>query len=120
MHRVRDVPARTIGGKIDAFGKAQIHQQMLARGIVARNFALLDNAMAVRVRHRFAPAFGKFFADGRDALAARSQAPMRAGADARIIAIAPIEKIVAALCARARMIGDLISGKAGSFASIPA
>src|SRR5271156_149890 len=47
------------------------------------------------------------------AAAGRQNPAMRAGADADIFAIPPIDEIVPALRARARVIGDFISGKTG-------
>ena len=70
-----------------------------------------DDAVAVRLdAHQ--PGFGSLLGRGRVALAVDHEAAMRAGTDAGIFVIAPIDEIVPAFGAGARMVGDLVGRQA--------
>ena len=108
------LPARFIGGQIDAFGQAQIHQQMFARRIAISGTGTKSAKARSRVfRDRVLPAFRQTDGGGGGAPAVQSEASMRARADAGIIAIAPIDQIVPAFRTGPGMIGNLIGGQTG-------
>ena len=75
----RDAPSRLPALQIDAFGQAQIHQQMFARGILRSDLFEFHDAVAF-ARDTVLPAFGQLLANRGNTLAAQIQAAMGAGA----------------------------------------
>jgi hypothetical protein len=90
---------------------------MLARRIFVADGGHLAIAMALAA-HLILPAFGQADGGGGDAPLRRRKPAMRAGPRADIIAIAPIDQIVAAFRARMRMVGDFIGGQPGRFSQL--
>jgi len=69
--------------------------------------------------YRVAPAFRQLDRGRGRARSVQIQPSMRTGPDTGIIAIAPIDQVMTALCARARMIGNFIGGESQRLPSIP-
>ena len=91
------------------FGETQAHQQMFARGVGGD---VGERNAASALLHAREPFLRQPFGFGRDAPAVDRQASMRAGPDAGVIAVAPIDEIVPALGAGARMVRNFVGGQA--------
>ncbi len=90
---------------------------MLARGIRIADGRKIGEGASL-LHHRFAPAFRQANRGGGDPLVAQYQAAMRAGTNARIIAITPIDQVMAALRSGPGVIGDFISRHSRRFAQL--
>ena len=100
---------------VDAFGEAQAHQQEFVGLFDAVSVSSVIDAVADRLdAHQ--PGLGALLGRGRVARAVDVEAAMRAGPDAGIFVAAPIDEIVPALGAGARVIGNLVGGKPGAAA----
>jgi len=102
---------------VDALGKPQPHQQKFIGALVAREHIVGDDAMTVGFdAHQ--PRLGALFGRNRASRALDIEPAMRAGADAGIFVAAPIDQIVPALRAFARMVGDLVGRQAVTAADL--
>src|SRR5581483_7013621 len=87
--------------RVDAFGKAQSHQQKFIGLLPARQRVVGDKAVAERL-HPHQPGLGTLFCGGSLAHATYVEPSMRARADAGIFMRAPVDEIVPAFCTRLR------------------
>ena len=102
---------RGIAQGINPLAEAQAHQHHFIGLFGEADIFDFLNAMAFCL-DRGNPRAGGFQGSGR-ALVASADPAMRAGSDADIIAIVPVEQIVAALRARTGMVGNFIVGQTG-------
>ena len=92
---------------IDAFGEPQSHQQEFVGALFAVEEIVGDDAVAVGFdAHQ--PGLGALLGGGRVPDAVDVETAMRAGTDAGIFLAAPVDEIVPALGAGARVIGNLV------------
>ena len=96
--------------EVDAFGDAQTHQQIFRSLIDGNNRSVGDDAIAV-AGHQFAPGFGVFLGDEGAAVVTSGQTAVSAGTAPCILAIAPVEQVVARLVAGACVVGNLVGRK---------
>ena len=105
--------------EVDAFSEPQSHQQELVRRFDPAQRLVGDDAVAVRFDpHQ--PGLRALLGRGGVAAAVDVEAAMRAGADAGIFAVAPIDEVVPALGARPRVVGDLVGRQSGGGADLAA
>ena len=104
--------------RVDALAEAQAHQQELVALLLAGQRLVLDEAVALALdlgQPHFRMSLGLL----REPSLRRDEAPMRARTDARIFAVAPVDEVVPALAARARVVGDLIGRQAARLGQFP-
>ncbi len=101
--------AREAGG-VHALGQAQAHQQHLP-GALGGGHRLLGAAVALAL-HQGGPGLRRAVAAGGEQRAVHRDAAVRAGADAGVVAVAPVGQVVAALRTRAGVVGDLVGVQA--------
>ena len=97
--------------RVDAFGKTQSHQQKFVGAFFAVEEIVGDDAMA-RGLDAHQPGLGALFGGDRVPDAVDIEAAMRAGADAGIFLAAPVDEVMFALRAGARVIGNLVGRQA--------
>src|SRR5262249_20169765 len=93
--------------EIDAFGEAEAHQQHFAPALGRRQRRALGLTGALPV-HVGEPGLGQALLARREFRAREREPAMSARTDTDVVAVAPISKVVAALGARAGMVGDLV------------
>ena len=104
-----------IARRLDAFAQPQAHQQHLVGRFLQRQQLVGDEAVAVAPRP--SPASLRVPLGHRGAAAAVEREPaMRAGTDADIFAVAPVDEVVAALRAGRGVVGDLVGRQAARLA----
>src|SRR5579885_2883674 len=99
-------------GARHAFGEAEPHHEHLAEPLRGRDSDALGGAMPLRLDRR-EPSLGRPQLARRNLPRPRGEAAMRARADAEVVAVAPIDEVVAALRAGAGVVRDLVGGQAG-------
>ena len=105
-------------GGIDPFGQAQAHQQGFA-GACRRVQDFLRGAAVAGGFHPGGPGLRRAVAAGGDQLVAQSHAAMGAGADADVVAVAPVGEVVPAFAAGAGVVGDLVALQPGIRRHVP-
>ena len=102
---------RRIARGIDALGEPQAHQQEFIGALFAVEAIVGDDAVAVGLDpHQ--PRLGALFGGDRVPDAVDIEPAMRAGTDAGIFLAAPVDQIVLAFRAGARVIGNLVGRQA--------
>lgn len=79
---------------IDTLGQSQAHEQGFRLLLIRLDQLPFCDAIACAC-HLAQPTLGLAFCFGRDAISRQRQTPVRTGANTDIIAIAPIDKVVA-------------------------
>src|SRR5262249_6424402 len=93
--------------RVDAFDQTQSHQQELIGAFLAGESVVCDKSMTERLdAHQ--PAFGPPLGCGGAAHAFDVDPAMRAGTDAGVFVVAPVDEIVPALGARPRVVRYLV------------
>ena len=94
----RPAAQRLVAAGIDALAEPQTHQQELVALLLAAQGRGLDEAVPLGL-DLGQPGFGAPLAGLGEPAPRRDEAPVRAGADPGVLAVAPIDEVVAALAA---------------------